>query len=228
EERFLILDALDGLNEFFFQGIFQEISAGAAFNGFDDVALVAVHTQDQHGRARAVPQNLDCSLDSVEAAHANIDDGHIRLELLGQFDRFQTGGRLGDNDETRVALEYPPQPLAHQGVIVGQLHANHMHFTLSFRGCSLPSQQMGTRRVTRHPRPGDEPRSRVPPSRAALSRIPTIPSPLPEAPAVSVSNPRPSSSISTVICSSDRRNESFTRVAAACVSQLWSASCTTR
>ena len=74
-----------------------------------------------------------------------------------------------DDFEIVVAFENMPQPLAHQGVVVGEQNAD---------GHQTGTSVSGMRRVMRVPRPGAESITSVPPAMEARSRIPRSPRPV--------------------------------------------------
>ncbi len=64
-------------------------------------------------------QQLACSVQAVEVWHANVHDHHIRLQLLGHFDRFAAIGCFTAYFPSFMLLEKRAQTAAYNFVIIG-------------------------------------------------------------------------------------------------------------
>ena len=76
---------------------------------------------------RSGRDNLARRLDAVQQRHADIKNGHGRVQGGGQVDRLAAVIGLADHLEVRLLLQQEPQPAAHDGVVVSQDNANLWH-----------------------------------------------------------------------------------------------------
>src|SRR5439155_9691969 len=134
--------------------------------------------------------------------HGDVYDGHVRLVPPHHFDRFQAGAGFGNHFELRSLLQDLTQSLTHQGVIVDEQDASgHQTLAPARDGAASGTgvDGKGMHNNTRVPWPGAESSARLPPTLAARSRMPRIPSPASRLgmPLRSSSKPQPLSSIST-------------------------------
>src|SRR2546427_2307730 len=160
-------------------------------------------------------------LEPVTVGQTEVEQHHIPPLTEGQRHRF--GGRacLAELHAIGQALHELDQSTAHQRVIVHDENANHRS------GRLWPWGAGGNHAATRVPPPERGATSNTPPSTAARSRIPKIPSERgPVVPASVI--PPPSSLTSRVTQSLFTPSSMFTRVAPAWRDTFVSASCTMR
>jgi multidrug efflux pump subunit AcrA (membrane-fusion protein) len=91
----------------------------ASFQGFEYVAFVGMHAQENHGGLRLFGSDPAGGLDAVEHGHGDIHHYHIRCVLLGHGDGLAAIAGVGDHQEAQLAFDQQAKALAHHRVIVG-------------------------------------------------------------------------------------------------------------
>ena len=113
-------DGGDGLNQFLFDAILQDVAPGAFSNSPHNIPLIGMHAEDQNGNRRQQAAQLAESFQAIQALHTNIQHDEVGLVLQRQFNRLATGTGFRHNTEIGLALQDPSNALAYQGVIVGK------------------------------------------------------------------------------------------------------------
>jgi hypothetical protein len=78
-----------------------------------------MHGQDDHARRALQLLGSFGHFDAVEPRHPDIDDQQVGAVLLGQANRFEPVGRLGDNGHAGL-LQQASQPPTDDAVVVSQ------------------------------------------------------------------------------------------------------------
>ncbi len=115
-------DGTNGGQEVLVGGVLQQVGARAGGEGADDIGLVGVHAQDDHGWRRIELLRAGGHLDATQLRHADIDNEQVGSMLFAQARGFDTIGGFTDDGMARV-FQQTPQPPSHDTVIVSQQHA---------------------------------------------------------------------------------------------------------
>jgi hypothetical protein len=133
-----------------------------------DVLVRIEGGQDQHPH---IPVGLlkdpGGRFEAVHLGHADVHEDHVRAMTAYGLDRLDAGPRLGHDLDVVVDPENHGEAAAYQRLVVGDDDAD----------AHVGSPLVGSRAVSRKPPPGRGWASRLPPSRRARSRMPTMPWP---------------------------------------------------
>lgn len=152
--------------------VLEEVAGGARLDRGEDVGVVVVVRDDEHGRrgderpqalrrghaALGVPAEAEVhrhDVDRLACAQPRLGAGR---GLVG------AGGLVDDDDEVAGGLEHRPQALSDDGVVVGHEDSDH-----------APAPSRGIRTDTSVPPPGSAMIAALPPSSAARARRPGMP-----------------------------------------------------
>src|SRR5262249_20252235 len=100
-------------------------------------------------------------LHAVELRHAQIEEHHVRAQLAGEAHGLEPVGRLAHHLDAVVGREHGAEPLAEEGLVIGEEDADHP----------------GTRTSSAKPWPRAVVMETWPPTSSARSRRPTRPNP---------------------------------------------------
>ena len=193
--------------------VLEQEARGARAQRREDPLVVAEARQHDHPCARSRGPQRAQRAEPVGAGHDEVEQHDVGPELARRRDRGRPVRGFPDDLDVVLELEVGPQPLAHDGVIVGDQHPDH---------------DAGTSRRTVVPAPGADSIVSVPPSAAARSSIDVRPSRRPRAAPAAGSNPRPSSLTLNTSRPSPSASRTTTRALPACRSAFCSASCAIR
>src|SRR4051812_7631513 len=183
-----------------------------------------MNRQHDYFCARTILANQRGRFQSCHFRHIDVQENHIRFQLLAFLDRFPPVGGLPDDRNRGIAQQTGPNALADERMIVGQKQLKPRAFHRPRRLWFAGEPDNGIRAVTVAPRPPDDAISRVPPRSAARSLMLRKPQPVLRDAAI----PLPLSRITKVAISPERFKRTWTRVARACFSTLFNASCAIR
>ena len=119
--------------------------------------------QDEDAGGAAEPDDLARGLDAVEHRHPDVHEQDIRLALPRQPDGRGAVCGLADDFDAVLDLQDHPETRPDEGLVIGERDGDHS-------GCVR-----GRWARTSNPPPTRLPAVKVPPNRAARSRMPTRP-----------------------------------------------------
>ena len=157
---------MDRLDQQLGPAVLQQEAACAGLQRAVDV-LVEVEGRDDDDGDRigdVGAGELPRGLDAVDLGHADVEQAHVGPQSSCQRDRLAPVGRVPDDLDIRLRVEDHRQAGADELLVVGDEHADD----------HCPPAR-GRTAETVQPLPGPGPASRVPPSSAARSVMPTIP-----------------------------------------------------
>ena len=140
--------------------------------------MLSTSTRVAGTRLRDLPRRLD----AVQQRHRDVEDRDVGLVLLGQAHRLAAVARLGDDLPVGPLLEHLAQPLADDGVIVGEEDAKRRHRQPACRVRFVGTPIRHGRAAAAYRDAACRLRARfsmanVPPSACARSRMPMSPRP---------------------------------------------------
>ena len=86
-----------------------------------------MHAEDDDGDVWVFLDDAAGGFDSVEAGHADVEDGYVGFLAGGEFDGFGSVGGFGYYLEAGLAFQKDAEASAHHGVIVGEENADGVH-----------------------------------------------------------------------------------------------------
>src|SRR2546422_395946 len=202
-------------------GPLEKVARGAGAQGLRHVLLGGVHREDQHARAGRLFGDAGGRLEAVEARHRDVHDDHVGTVAAHEVERFAPVRRLRNHLDPADLAQHGADPLANQGVVLGEQHAQ--------RG--RHGSVRGNRAHTVVPVPGWESIRKSPPSRCTRSSMPSSPmepSAIVPPRTAATSKPLPSSRTVRSSVPSSARASTSTRLAPAWRATLVMASCATR
>src|ERR671914_513023 len=177
EERVAGGDRVDRGDQLLRPGSLEQESGGARVQGAEDVVVLLEGGEDHDLHLRERGQQLASGGDAVEVRHPHVHEDHVRFRQPRAVGGLASVARLADQLDRLVAREHAAQAGAHEIVVVDDQHPN------AGFGHDRPSAK--GRRACSSKLPLRAPTSKLPPSSAARSRMPTTPWPPPVARAVS-------------------------------------------
>lgn len=177
EVRLAVMDALDGFEEPFLDGILEKVALGSGANGADDVPFIAMHAEDEDAGLRGLAQDALDGFDAVQLLHADINHRYVGEMQFGLFNGLAAGGGFGDHQQIGIFLENAAHSGAKEAMIIGEKNADG-HQGRASAGFSRARSGTGSKGSTRRilvPPPGEEATSSVPSNAVARSRIPGMP-----------------------------------------------------
>src|SRR4029077_5755917 len=119
EEHSVALQRFDRRHEIASCVRFEHKSARAGIEGFADDLIGIGDRQDNDFEMRVMLQQLTRGVKAVEMGHANIQDHHVRLQLLGHFDSFAAVGCFSAHFPSLMPLKKRTQTTTYNLVIIG-------------------------------------------------------------------------------------------------------------
>ena len=181
EHRFSGRDPLDGRRKIQVDDVLEDVAACSGVHGLPNQRLFGMHAEHQDCDPGSRGEDGARRGQSARAGHCGIHHDHARPELGGEPDRVVAIGGFADHFDVRIVLEHASKPSTHEVMIVGEEDSNP-------ESHAAVRPAMGTLSRTSVPPCGGCRNSRVPPRRAARSRMATSPSPRRE---TSATIPRP-------------------------------------
>src|SRR5260221_9952654 len=89
--------------------------------------LIAMHTQDNHRRARFFFRDSLGSFDAVEIRHPDVEHSDIRLERCRQRHRRPPVLSFSNDGKVRLLLDEEPQTAPNQCVIIGEQNSDFLN-----------------------------------------------------------------------------------------------------
>jgi hypothetical protein len=93
------------------------------------VFLIVVHSQDENGGLGILRLEPPDSFYAAHLGHTNFGDDYVRLELMGQINRFQIVASL-TNYEVRFSLEELPDALPDHVLVVDKKYCGLFHLNV--------------------------------------------------------------------------------------------------
>ncbi len=91
-----VTDGLNGLDQVFGAGVFEDIACGACFKGAPKMLFIRIHAEDQHPGSFG-GGDLASHVDTAAAGQREIHDRDARLKLLNLDDSFFAAGGFANN-----------------------------------------------------------------------------------------------------------------------------------
>ena len=88
----------------------------------EEELLVLVHREHEDAQLGLARGELARRLQAGHARHRDVEDGQVDVVGERSFDRLGSVVDLGDHAEVGLSGEQLPQPVANDGVIVGEQH----------------------------------------------------------------------------------------------------------
>jgi hypothetical protein len=104
--------------------IFQNVSARSGFENFLDQEFGVMHGENEDLRFRGKLADLAGGFHAVEEGHADVEDGHVRLELTGFLNGFTPVGSLGANLPAVPGLQEGAEAGADNVMVIGYEDSN--------------------------------------------------------------------------------------------------------
>ena len=90
----------------------SRVTPRARLYGLRDVRLVAVHAQNQHPHRGRATRDLARGLDPIQQRHADVEDGHVRIECQRLTDGVTAISGFGNHAPVASFFEDLSEPLA--------------------------------------------------------------------------------------------------------------------
>jgi len=104
--------------------ILQNVAASPGFENFLDQEFGVMHGEYEDFGFRGKLADLAGGFHAVEEGHADVEDGHVRLELTGFFNGFTPVGGLGANLPTVPGLQEGAEAGADNVMVIGYEDSN--------------------------------------------------------------------------------------------------------
>src|SRR5438128_6180846 len=157
----------NALGQLFARAILCDVTGRAGFQQANGVRRFAIHAQNQNRKTRVRAAELQQQIEAVAVGEVEVEDDDVDYIFAKAIERLGSGARLGSDGDVIGLADDLAQTVAHDGVIVGDQHADH----------DAPACAAGTgiRTETVVPRPSTPSTSTLAPIRRARSRMPMIP-----------------------------------------------------
>ena len=113
------LDLTHGAEEFGIGVGFEHVTVGATAQGFAGDILGKVHGQDQYIGVGGSVADLADGFEAVHFRHGEVEQDHIGLEFLDEFEGFEAVAGLVADFNARLRFQQSANAAAHDGVVVG-------------------------------------------------------------------------------------------------------------
>jgi hypothetical protein len=121
---FVTVESVHRGNQITIRIIFQNVSASPGFENFLNQEFGVMHSENKDFRFRGKLTDLARGFHAVEEGHADVEDGHVRLELTGFLNGFATVGSLGANLPTVPGLQEGAEAGADDMMVIGYEDSN--------------------------------------------------------------------------------------------------------
>src|SRR6267154_3665698 len=101
-------------------GFLKQVARSASFEGLPEVLLVLVHGENDYPNVREFLSNARSCLETIEAAHGDIHENHVRVMLLYEFNGFASVTGLASDGHIRDFLEFGTNARTHNRMIIRQ------------------------------------------------------------------------------------------------------------
>ncbi|MNP38163.1 hypothetical protein D3C76_1316570 [compost metagenome] len=100
--------------------VLEQVAVGAGAQHVDHVAPVVGHGEYHDACIDPVGAQRAQGFQAVHAAHVEVEEDHVRVQLGGETECFLAAAGFADNAQVVFQFEQLDYPLAHHRVVVNQ------------------------------------------------------------------------------------------------------------
>jgi hypothetical protein len=119
-----LMDAPDGVREFFRSHVFQQISRGPSFESAAQVTGARKRSDNYHAGAGPATFKFSGNVEAGHVRHFDVGDKDVRLVPDYCFKRFFSVSRLGDDRDVAFNFEEGGKSAKYHSLVFGQNYAD--------------------------------------------------------------------------------------------------------